>query len=324
MSHHERIPAYDELPVCRTAPPRSSWGLWGADDQLGCLNLLAPHRIADAAKLVTRGNVFSLNASLNLFDAPLFGRPPLEHHIDVINKGRSRDDVLSSFNTQCSSQWDGLRHVRHSTYGFYNGMPETRLSISSWAERGIGARGVLLDLETYRARQDRPLRYETSDPIGVEDLAGAASDAGVEIRTGDVLVVHTGWLAWALRTSPAGLPVRFRAPGLRPGRDMIEHLWNLHIAAIASDTPAVEAWPPGAFTTPEQRRATRDDPAAEVDTFMHGELIALLGLPIGELWHTSGLAAACRQAGRWEFLLASAPINLPGGAASPSNALAIL
>ncbi len=57
---------------------------------------------------------------------------------------------------------------------------------------------------------------------------------------------------------------------------------------------------------------------------LHLPLLARLGIPIGELWLVDRLAAECRAAGRFEFFVTSAPMNLAGGVSSPANALAIL
>jgi len=52
-------------------------------------------------------------------------------------------------------------------------------------------------------------------------------------------------------------------------------------------------------------------------------LIGLLGFAIGELWNLEDLAQDCATDGVYEFLLASAPLNVTGGIGSPANALAI-
>ncbi len=57
----QRLPDYDQLPVTTGAPAGSSWGLWGPDDRLGCLNLLTPERVRRAAQLIRRGEVFPLD-----------------------------------------------------------------------------------------------------------------------------------------------------------------------------------------------------------------------------------------------------------------------
>src|SRR5262249_60567666 len=58
-----------ELPDYADLPPaphggRSGWGLFGAGDNLGLVNLMTPERIAAAARLVRRGRVFWLDMPL--------------------------------------------------------------------------------------------------------------------------------------------------------------------------------------------------------------------------------------------------------------------
>jgi kynurenine formamidase len=317
------LPRYVDLPVVEGAPAGSSWGLWGSEDQLGCLNKVTPEAVRNAAAAVKDGTVFSLNASLAIFETPLFGRPGVVHEVVELDRGLVRDETLSSYNTQASSQWDGFRHAQSRGHGFYNGLPENEVSISVWAERGMAGRGLLLDLEGYREVEGRPLRFSDADPIDVADLRGCIAMQGVTVEQGDFLVLHTGWLDWARRTSPEGLPDDLRTPGLMPSRETLALLWDLQVAAVGSDVPAVEVWPPGAFSTQEQRLAARSDPRELAGIFMHADLIALLGLPLGELWDTGRLARACREDDRWEFLLTAAPLNLPGGVASPANVVAV-
>src|SRR4029453_10262286 len=75
------------------------------------------------------------------------------HEIHRIGSGNAQDDVLNDFKTQYSSQWDGLRHVPHREYGFYNWTsdedaagPDGRLGMENFARQGIVGRGVLLDV----------------------------------------------------------------------------------------------------------------------------------------------------------------------------------
>ena len=46
-------------------------------------------------------------------------------------------------------------------------------------------------------------------------------------------------------------------------------------------------------------------------------------MPIGENWDLDALAADCARDGHYDFLLTSAPLNVPGGAGTPANALAL-
>src|SRR5204862_2203055 len=128
------------------------------DDQLGTINLLTAERVAAAAKLARKGAVFALNWNLEKPSTPLFFRQTLRHTITNPG-GNGHDDIYENFNTQSSTQWDGLRHIGHPEYGFYNGVPADQINnmpgtpngIEHWARRGIAGRGVLVDFARWAA-----------------------------------------------------------------------------------------------------------------------------------------------------------------------------
>jgi kynurenine formamidase len=315
------LPAYADLPVKPGAPEGSAWGLFGDDDQLGCLNLVTPERVIAAAKLVRKGSVFPLNLRIDEPNPPLFGRGEVRHTIIDLGGGVARDDYLDNFYPQASSQWDGLRHIRHPRDGFYGGVPDDevesgkgRLGIEHFARRGIAGRGVLLDVGRYLESQGAPLDQSGSTMITAETLDACAKTQGVAIRSGDILLLRTGWLRWYLEEATPGQKTTMAAdsltalstPGLGPADAMAEYLWNLHVAAIAADNPALEVFPP-----------------TEENGFLHFRLIPHFGMPIGEMWYLEDLAADCAADGIYEFMLTSAPLNVPGGVGSPPNALAI-
>jgi kynurenine formamidase len=303
------------LPNYRDLPDKRSWGLWGEDDELGCLNLLTPERVAAAGKLVRKGAVFALNLRIDRPDPPLYGRGAVTH--TITGEGTmGRDDHLDNFWPQASSQWDSLRHIRHPRDGFYNGVPDDqivvgdkgRLGMDVSARRGIAGRGVLIDIARHKQ-----LDYTLPEPVTVADLDVAVAAQKLELQTGDILLIHTGWLRWYAKESTREQRVemadreRLQAPGLAATEDMAEWLWDHHVAAVAADNPALEAWPP----------------RAETGGFLHHRLIPHLGMNIGELWWLADLADDCAADGVYEFLFTSAPLNVPGGVGSPPNALAI-
>lgn len=148
-----------ELPTYRELPPaprggRSAWGLFGADDNLGLINLLTPERIAAAASLVRRGRVFPLDLPLGSVNPALARSRGTARHTIVHDPGSSGfDDLYDNFYPQCSSQWDSLGHVGYAPDEFYNGATEadvlagTRNTIDHWARHGIAGRAVLLDVK---------------------------------------------------------------------------------------------------------------------------------------------------------------------------------
>jgi hypothetical protein len=137
-----RRPPYRELNA------GSAWGVFGGDDQFGCLNLLTAARTAAAAALVRSGRLFSLNAPLDWprphFAGPTGTRQPPGHVVLEFPGGR--DDYLDRFYPQAGTQLDGFLHVTEPGSGLaYNGNPGT-VGIECFAARGIAGRGVLLDL----------------------------------------------------------------------------------------------------------------------------------------------------------------------------------
>jgi kynurenine formamidase len=312
------LPLFDELPVTPGAPPRSAWGLWGKDDELGTLNLLTPARVAAAARLVRTGKRFGLNWQLDLPSPPLFRREALQHSIKrrlpFVN-----DDVYLSYNPQSSSQWDGFTHYGNATYqGFYNGVteaqvtgrPDTRNSIHVWARRGIAGRAVLIDYQRWAFSQGITYSPGERHEITAEALRATAKAQGVQFQPGDILLVRSGWIAWYMSLDQQARIALATAPhtavGLAQGEETLRFLWDEHFAAVAGDTIAFEAYP----AHPEHG-------------FMHETLLALWGMPIGELFDLEALAEDCAADGIYEGFFTSAPLNTLGGVASPPNALMI-
>lgn len=320
-----QVPSYADLPNIDGV--RHSWGLWGADDRLGALNLLSPETARRGMASVRRAEVFSLNLSMTLPDPPLFARPELEHELRTSANG-SINDVLSAWNTQNSSQWDGFRHVMWHGHGNYNGVSGEEHGVHHWSRRPIVTRAILVDVGRWRAAQGRPLRCDAPDLIEVADLDGALRSTGVTVEPGDILLIRTGWLEWYL-TQDAGMREKMStfedlvAPGLVGREEMAEYLWDLHVAGVAADNPSLEPWPQGMHLSEEHRAAVRADPSRRHEAALHVRLLTGLGVPIGELWDLTELAEDCEADRTYAMLLTSAPHNLPYGAASPANAIAI-
>ena len=311
------LPSYDELPAAPEGG-RSGWGLFGADDNVGLFNLLTPQGVLDAAQLIRRGAVFPLDAALDAFVPPLVPSRGIPRHRVLHEPGAIVfDDVYDNFYPQASSQWDSLGHMGYAPGAFYNGATEEdvasgrRNTIEHWARRGIIGRAVVFDMARTMAEAGRPYDPGTSTAFAVDDLELARRRAGVDLRPGDIILLHTGFAAW-FQAQPARERARLArhvaTPGLAAGEEMCRYLWDSHVAAVASDTFAVEVMPADWGST---------------TGFLHRMLIGQFGMALGELFWTEDLATDCSEDGVYEVFFASTPMHAVGGIGSPANALAI-
>ncbi len=315
-----KIPKFSELPVKPGAPEGSNWGVFGDDDQVGCFNFLTAEGIIEAAGLVREGKVFRLDNPVNYASPPLGGRAAATtavssyEHLGIL----AFDDSLNNYNTQEGSQWDGLKHVGHARLGrFYNGASveevkqNRKLGIEHWRNKIIG-RGLLIDVYRYCTQSGRKIDPLAPEKYTVDELKGALKAQGAELKPGTIVVVRTGWMQAYLNAPQAvkqsmGVLENVRACGLEDSREMVEWLWDNHVAAIGSDTFAVEAFP---FDFQDEGT-------------LHVRALPLLGLSLGEQFNLEELAEDCARDRRYEFMLVSVPLHVIGGYASPPNAVAI-
>ena len=315
------IPRYHDLPTVADTGEHHSWDVFGRQDELGTLNFLSPQATVAAAHAVREGRVVCLSLPLNVpYPALSSNRPPYKH--DVTRTRMGRDDSISGFYLQCSSQWDSLQHIRFREFGYYGGREEEdldrgALGMDVMARRGIIGRGILVDAERYARERGEDYAADRRISIGADRLDAILAAQGTSVQPGDILVLRTGWVGWYLSLDPAGRSAlqgqqrggddAMQCPGLAPGVAMAEWLWDHRISAVAADNPALEVM--------SVRRE---------EGFLHRRILTLLGMPIGEFFLVDELAEACAARGDWSFMFSSAPLNLPNGVGSPNNAYAIL
>ncbi|MBV8773861.1 MAG: cyclase family protein [Deltaproteobacteria bacterium] len=316
----QKIPHFSQLPVRPGAPADSNWGVFGDDDQVGCINFLTEEGVVEAARLVQKGKVFRLDTPINYASPPLFDREPVHHTKKSFESLGllGYDDVLDSYNTQEGSQWDGLGHVGNlAAKAFYNGTTNDeikrtdKLGIHNWASRFVG-RGALIDAFRYREETGRPVNPLHDEKYSLADLKAALDRQHTALKPGSILLVRTGWMGAYLAASSdekrTMAPInKLKSCGIDDSREMVAWLWDNRVAAIGTDCPAVEPWP-----------WDFRDPGA-----LHYRTLSLLGLPLGEQFVLDPLAADCAEDHRYEFMLVSVPLHLVGGIASPPNAVAI-
>lgn len=109
-------------------------------------------------------------------------------------------------------------------------------------------RGVLLDWYEYAKRKGLPHLPFTNQAIPLHQLLEVAKEHRITFRSGDILLIRTGWTAAYLRLSDdekeslGGRDDRASC-GVEASEAAIRWHWEQKFSAVASDTVAYEAWP---------------------------------------------------------------------------------
>jgi len=290
-----------------------NWGRWGDQDQRGTLNFITTDVVQRAALEVVTGEVFSLAIPFDQ-TGPQDGRirsNPLRlmkqtgHHAQGYpGRFRYADDVVVMA-LQAASQWDALAHV-HYDGQMYNGYPASSITDEGTSacdvtqlNPGVASRGVLVDVARWRGVP----WLEAGSVISPEDLDQVLAAQGTEIRSGDVLLIRTGWRSRYLSDMDR---VAFKAgePGLSVRT--VEWLAEREIAAVGSDNFAIEVLP------------------GEVEgEYLPFHMIALrdMGMPLAEILDLEEWASACARDHRYSGLFVGAPLPFTQAVGSPVNPL---
>ena len=155
--------------------------------------------------------------------------------------------------------------------------------------------------------------------VTVATMDAISREQGVVFQRGDILILRTGYME-ALQTihgieeqeKMASCP---DSVGVEDSMEAVKWCWNHHFSAVAADNPGFEVMRPTVNGI--------DASGTTADYVLHPNLLALLGIHIGELWDLKRLSEYCHKTGRFSFLLTSMPLNVPGACGSPPNAMAL-
>jgi kynurenine formamidase len=293
----------------------SNRGRWGADDEIGTINLITPEATRRGAACVKRGVSFSLALPLH-HDGVQTGRIPNRvnpiHTMIGINTPFTGDrdkvclsDDMVVMGLQAATHWDGLAHASYENR-LYNGFPAATVTAEAGATKcgihklkPIVTRGILLDV----ARAKGVKRLDAGYPITPADLDAALAQAGLSVEPGDVLLVRTGQMEH-LQTGDKDA-YRLPSPGLTVGT--APWFRERDVAAVATDTMPFEVYP------------CEDEAVLFPVHLLH---LVEMGMTQGQNWYLDGLAEDCAKDGVYEFLLSATPEPVVGGVGSPVNPVA--
>lgn len=279
-----------------------NWGRWGADDQLGSVNLITAAKRKQALSLAKTGQTVSLVHNL-LTDKSEDNVSPFEH---TMNPGFTTDTYRVSYHGYAHSHIDALCHILYKDQT-YNGYARavvntdkgcTKLGIEN-LKQGLVTRGVLLDIPRLKG-----VPYlEPGTAIYQEDVEAWEKMSGARIASGDVILLRTG--RWARREKVGPWPVGRSAAGFHAS--IIPFIKARGVAIVGSDDAAEVA--PTMVTG--------------VALPVHTLLITALGINILDNQDLEALAETAAKLKRWEFLIAINPMPVTGGTGSPMNTIAI-
>jgi kynurenine formamidase len=281
---------------------------WGPEDEIGAANYMTPELVLKAASLVKTGKTYALGIPV---DSKTPAYPPRSFKITIVqpgqagspgigpNKATYNDDIIDTW-VGIGSQIDGLGHlgVEHV---YYNGNKLADFADPTGLKKlgiekvpPIVTRGVLLDMAAY---------YNTDivkegTAFNVKEIDEAAKKQGVEIRQGDVVIFHTGWLGLIGKDDK-----RYGAGEPGVGVEGAKYLTSKGVVAVGADTWAVE-------TIPFESKNVFE---------VHQILLAMNGTYILENMDTAALA---RDKG-YEFLFVLGQPRWRGGVQSMINPIAI-
>jgi kynurenine formamidase len=318
-------PTFEELLNREGNLAGTSWNLFKEPNR-GTPSFITQDAVLTARNCIRTGTVFGLDYPADAFDPGMSLRRRAPRHTIYSSHPAHRDDYLDGYYLQGSTQIDGLRHRRADDAGFYNGTPDDRiregspdLGIQEWAEKPIVGRGVLVDLHRHRSRQGAPIDHAAGEAFGLEMIEKALEAQSVNILPGDILLLHTGWCEWFLALSQQEKQQTRdsrRASGIAQSKEFVAWAWDNRLAVIAADNFALECLP-AVPETPFLHSAPHDR------GMMHQQLLAKLGMPLGELWRLGPLARHMNAVGSWDALISIKPLNITGGTGSPANAIAV-
>ena len=280
---------------------------WGAEDQRGAANWITSAKVLEAARLIEEGKVYQLG---RLYEEgmPVLGNRSFKlrtqgHSTDPRGNNRltGHKEFVESEIGQVGTQFDGLGHIGVGDL-YYNRFDRrdfaTDTGLTKLGVENAGAfftRGLLLDIAALKGVD----RLEKGYEITVDDLLAALRSQGLEIRTGDAVILHTGWGSlWNVdnKLFASG------KPGL--GKAAAWHLASKRISMVGTD-----AWGPEAIPEPNPE---------EVHP-VHQILIPLNGIYVMENLATAELV----RDGVHEFAFIFAPLQLKGASGSPGNPIAV-
>lgn len=292
---------------------------WGADDEIGRLNLMTSESQSSILSRIAPGKVYDLGVDyfIGMPGWHAAGDPRYQIWMTHTPNGTKVDDPLQvggqqndhvsytgtaiSMYSHTGTHIDALNHFGLNGKIWNNFSASEHLGDRGWKKTGaetippIVARGVMLDVATAKGMKILPDGYKISDA----DLQETLNKQGLVLQQGDVVLIRTGHMQQYERSeqymsNPPGL-------GLAAAKMLVETGGAM---VVGADNLSFEAFP------------------SEVDgnyVPVHTYLLAQQGTFILELVNLEALA----RDQVYEFAFIAASLKLRGADGSPMRPIAI-
>jgi kynurenine formamidase len=307
-----------EADVVRFMDTLSNWGRWGADDELGTLNLITPAKRREAAGLVRDGVSITCARPIVTEITADTTFQPLRFMVDS-GEGRDTASPERVRQRRGASEFIGMvfhgytiTHVDTPAHFFWQGQIYNGRSCNLITSRegaqvesvdllrdGVVSRGVLLDVAAVRGRWLGP-----GEGVMPEDLEAAERAAGVRVESGDVLLIRTGYYAQRLAQGPRH-PMQHGSPAAHVA--CAPWFRQRGVAMLGTDT----------------HNDLSPTPYPGIGFPLHIVALVAMGLWLIDNCNLEDVATACAARGRWGFMLALAPLRLANATGSPVNPIAV-
>ena len=344
-------------PRWKHRPPGSNWGDFGADDELGRLNLITRDKLRQGLAEAVEGIAFCLSLPLDYPGGtalnprrgpPLLrptvreGRPNFIVTLEEIGSTDVINDDLAILHLQYSTQWDSLCHVGGlfdadgdgvAERVFYNGFRAGTEIVgpSETADAGITgpiklestSRALALGIERMAEHgvQGRGVMIDLRAHFGDErKLVGY--DELMRVMAADRTEVEPGDMV-CLHT---GFAERILEMDRKPDPEFLHG----GCAVLNGRDRRLLDW----VSSSGLAALIADNYAVEAFPSLpgpehrcsilplHEHCLFKNGIPLGELWRLTPLATWLREHGRSRFLLTAPPLRLPGAVGSPVTPIA--
>lgn len=251
---------HSESGGCSYSPPQEperGSSQWGYDDERGAANRMTPEKVLESMQLIKAGKIYQLGRMYEKgmpwqweLDIPVSPTSPPQG----INNSTGFHEKLEIANIHVGTHMDALVHVGIGD-SFYNGFDRREFyntdGVTKLGIEQVGVfltRGILLDIPRLKGKSALEKGYEITD----SDLNHALQKQNLEIRPGDVVLIHTGWGSrWRDNDPEHGY--LSGEPGL--GVSAAHFLVQQQITLVGSDNWGIEVLPtkePDAFNPVHQ------------------------------------------------------------------------